>query len=187
MTRFVFAFPVLIVTAMSSLSCSSDDPNSPDVSDEIQALGLSLSPQASGEQAVPVAERLWEQISGTADYKNWPLLQGSSVQQDSDAPHGDFATIRFSGPNAESPVSGDILVKELWVEEENQPQALTVMLKLDGFDPDNSNWFYAKYQLDGTLATTPTGMPLAGAMEPAPGAACRGCHRDAPGNDFQWL
>lgn len=174
--------------ALSSwLSACSGDSGTENEQTEIQALGLSIQQQAAGESAVPVAAELWEQISGANDYKSWPLLAGTTERQISNAPHGDLATIYYSGQDANAPSSGDILVKELWVGEEVEPQALTVMLKLEQFDPDNADWFYAKYLLDGTLDTTPSGVPLAGAMEPAPGAACRGCHRGAPEGDFQWL
>lgn len=177
-----------ITFAISSwLAGCSGDPDSDSEVLDIQAFGLSIQPQAAGQSAVPVATELWKQISGNNDYRDWPLLAGTTERQDSDAPHGDFATIRYSGQDANAPGPGDTLVKELLVEDETEPQALTVMLKLSGFDPDNANWFYAKYLPDGSLDTTPTGVPLAGAMEPAPGAACRGCHRSAPGDDFQWL
>lgn len=58
--------------------------------------------------------------------------------------------------------------------------AITIMFKMpDGYDVINNNWFWAKYQPDGSLAKTPEGVPLAGRV-----LGCIQCHGKAPGGDM---
>lgn len=58
-------------------------------------------------------------------------------------------------------------------------KAITVMIKKDGYDPKNNNWFWVKYKKDGSLHQTPSGIKLTGKV---PG--CIGCHQSASGNDL---
>ena len=63
--------------------------------------------------------------------------------------------------------------------------AFTVMYKRPGYDPDNSDWFWAKYLPDGSLDKNPKGMQLAGRVAKVdPPAGCIGCHSAAPGGDM---
>jgi hypothetical protein len=95
-------------------------------------------------------------------------------------------TIRYQGGDPAAPTEGLIVVKDNF-SPEGELAAITVMVRADGFDSENADWFYAKYLPDGSLDQTEDGMPLAGALEPAPGMACRGCHRGAPGNDYLYI
>ena len=63
--------------------------------------------------------------------------------------------------------------------------AVTVMFKRPGYDPDNNDWFWAKYLPDGSLDKNPKGMQLAGRVAKVdPPAGCIGCHSAAPGGDM---
>ena len=63
--------------------------------------------------------------------------------------------------------------------------AVTVMFKRPGYDPDNADWFWAKYLPDGSLDKNPKGMQLAGRVAKVnPPAGCIGCHSAAPGGDM---
>jgi len=67
----------------------------------------------------------------------------------------------------------------------NYLASVTVMFKRAGFDPDNNDWFWAKYLPDGSLDKNPKGMQLAGRV--AKGntqAGCIACHSAAPGGDL---
>ncbi len=58
--------------------------------------------------------------------------------------------------------------------------AITVMFQREeGYDPDNQDWFWAKYNPDGSLDTTPEDMPMAGRV-----LGCIDCHSAAPGGDY---
>ncbi len=60
--------------------------------------------------------------------------------------------------------------------------ATTVMFKRDGFDPQNNDWFWAKYLPDGSYDKSPDGQALAGSP-----TGCISCHNQAPGNDMVYL
>lgn len=63
--------------------------------------------------------------------------------------------------------------------------AVTVMYKRPGYDPDNNDWFWAKYLPDGSLDKNPKGMQLAGRVAKVdPPAGCIACHSAAPGGDM---
>ncbi len=181
-----YSFTLAALAACSDGEAGRSEPTEGNASSQVAVLGLELEAESAGDTALPVAEALWQKITVEDDYTTWPLVEGTTERQDSAAPHGDLATVRHNRPAADG---GDvyIIVKENLVEGEEDPVALTVMMKVDGFDSANADWFYVKYLLDGTVDETPGGMPLAGAMEPEPGAACRGCHRGADGDDFRWL
>ncbi len=63
-------------------------------------------------------------------------------------------------------------------------KAVTVMLKRPGYDPDNKDWFWVKYNADGSLATNPAGMKLAGKVAKGKPKGCIACHTAAPGGDM---
>ena len=58
------------------------------------------------------------------------------------------------------------------------------MLKRPGYDPDNKDWFWAKYLPDGSLDKNPAGMQLAGMVAKGKPAGCIACHTAAPGGDM---
>ncbi len=63
--------------------------------------------------------------------------------------------------------------------------SVTVMFKREkGYDPDNQNWFWAKYTPSGTLMKNPKGMALAGRVAKGTDKACIACHVAAPGDDY---
>jgi hypothetical protein len=60
--------------------------------------------------------------------------------------------------------------------------AITVMFKRPGFDPDNQDWFWARYAPDGSLAMTDGGVAVAGRVD-----GCIGCHSAAGGGDYIYV
>jgi hypothetical protein len=63
--------------------------------------------------------------------------------------------------------------------------AVTVMFKREnGYDPDDRDWFWAKYKPDGSLHTNPKGIKLAGRVAKGMPKGCIACHQGAPGGDF---
>ena len=64
-------------------------------------------------------------------------------------------------------------------------KAVTVMFKREpGYDSENQDWFWAKYQPDGSLFTNPKGMKLAGRVAKGMPQGCIACHKAAPGGDM---
>ena len=62
--------------------------------------------------------------------------------------------------------------------------AITVMFYRPGYDPENHNWFYVKYNPDGSLQNNPAGIPLAGRIAKGMPSGCIACHVAAPGGDY---
>jgi len=63
--------------------------------------------------------------------------------------------------------------------------AITVMFKREaGYDPENKDWFWAKYLPDGTLDKNPKGVKLAGRVMKGADKGCIACHAGAPGDDM---
>lgn len=66
--------------------------------------------------------------------------------------------------------------------------AVTVMFQREeGYDPDNRNWFWAKYLPDGSLDTNPEDMKLAGRVAKGVDEGCIACHAGAPGGDYLFV
>lgn len=67
-------------------------------------------------------------------------------------------------------------------------KAVTVMFKREaGYDPEDKDWFWAKYKPDGSLHTKEKMMmeiPLAGRVAKGKDEGCISCHKGAPGGDF---
>ena len=55
--------------------------------------------------------------------------------------------------------------------------AVTIMFQREeGYDPDNANWFWAKYLPDGALDKNPNDMRLAGRVAKGADQGCIACH-----------
>ncbi len=67
--------------------------------------------------------------------------------------------------------------------------AVTIMFKREvGYDPENKNWFWAKYLPDGTLDKNPKGLRLAGRVAKGNDeAGCIACHKGADGDDYLFI
>lgn len=64
-------------------------------------------------------------------------------------------------------------------------KAVTIMFKREaGYDAENKDWFYGKYNSDGSLQKNPKDMKLAGRVAKGAPTGCISCHKAAPGGDF---
>ncbi|MBR9828234.1 MAG: cytochrome P460 family protein [Oceanospirillales bacterium] len=64
-------------------------------------------------------------------------------------------------------------------------QAVTIMLKREaGYDAENGDWFYVKYDARGNVMKNPKGMSLAGRVAKGMQTGCIACHKTAEGGDF---
>ena len=78
-----------------------------------------------------------------------------------------------------------VTAQQVITEPEKHLGAVTIMFKReDGYDPDNANWFWAKYLPDGSLDKNPKGMELAGRVAKGMNAGCIACHQGAGGGDY---
>ena len=123
-------------------------------------------------------ELLWKRISedySYSDYAFWPGHEGVRAGQ---APHGSFHRIYVNRTLLESlPVSsavapyGSIIVKDN-LNASRELAGVTVMAKVEGYNPDVGDWFWAKYGPDGAVQAE--GKPM----------GCIKCHEGLKENDY---
>lgn len=129
-----------------------------------------------------MASDLWQQIQGAKYQDNWSLFPGKGKLYKGTEPHGMLLTT-YVNKTAEQALTsgakelpkGSILIKENYMPDKTLA-AITVMEKTgDGKD----DWFWVKYNPDGTIATMEmekdgmkVNMPVAGGKE----TMCAMCH-----------
>jgi len=65
--------------------------------------------------------------------------------------------------------------------------AVTVMFKIPGYDYENKDWFWARYDPMGNVLKNPDGIPLAGRVAKGMSTGCIACHSAAPGGDYVFI
>ena len=123
------------------------------------------------------AQAVWTFLQD-ADYSvNWDFWPGKNRFYPGTEPHGQLLNTYLNAA-AEATVSettnaplapGSMVVKENYAPDSTLA-AVTVMYKYDGYDPDASDWFWAKYGPDGQIQA-------AGRVE-----SCIQCHGQAAEN-----
>lgn len=118
-------------------------------------------------------------------YRNWAPVPGQSdAAYEGESPHGAYLKMflnRKAAGNTSSLPNGSILIKENYSPEQALA-AITVMYKTAGYNAAAGDWYWVKYNPDGTVASKSTdsgNMRLAGRVK-----GCIECHGDADGDDF---
>ena len=63
--------------------------------------------------------------------------------------------------------------------------AVTIMVQRKlGYDPENNDWFWVKFNADGSIAKNDGGMMLAGRVAKGMPKGCIACHSSAEGEDY---
>ncbi len=122
------------------------------------------------------AGSLLDKMSG---YPEWSQFSGHEGMQPGKSPHGKFIRTFVNPAGANDPKApgyGTIIVKENFSSRSPESLvALTVMQRIEGYDPENEDWFWARFTPDGDL--THSGKV----------AMCADCHFDAGGDDYVFL
>jgi hypothetical protein len=148
------------------------------------AFALTLS--CAGPTDEELAEELWQSIDG---FMSWNEPAGwEGIVPSSDGTHGPYVqiwiddlTLNALDSGSEIP-DGAKLVKCGYSDAEGNPvsdslgHSLTAMWKIDGYDPDHGDWFWARF--DGTTGEVAT---FAGQE-----SACYSCHSADPDSDWVW-
>lgn len=152
----VVGFLLLLAVGFVVVGCSMFGPAEQD-----QAIGKNLSDEIDGYQS-------WDTFPG---FEEWEI--GTSV-------HGDYVKY-FVNTTAKNNLKGlpdgSIIVKEGY-SNSKELKAVTVMKRIEGFDPEAGDWFWARYTPDGSL--THAGGRAGGT------ASCVDCHSKADGNDYSF-
>ena len=123
------------------------------------------------------AEDIWHEIQGYSDWGQ--AVDWTGVKASLDGTHGNFVQVWLNQealPSFEDSTSADlpygsISVKEGYSSSDGlNVNTITVMKKIEGFDPDHGDWFWASFDPNGDVNK-------AGSI-----SSCYNCH--ASGTDY---
>jgi hypothetical protein len=127
----------------------------------------------------PNADKLNDYIIKYEPYRAWRLWPGKGRLYEGTEPHGVLLTTfvndtaRRSIRKMEGMRDGSIIVNENYTEDK-EFVALTVMYKVEGYNPGAGDWFWVRYAPDGKAEA-------AGKVE-----GCINCHGKVKDNDYIW-
>lgn len=129
------------------------------------------------------AATVWTEIQG---YQSWAEYPGHEGIQPGGSPHGDFVRFYINDVAAGDPVglpAGSIIIKENYADEAGTMLgAVTVMERIADYSPDSQDWWWVKYDPDGTVDVNPDGLALVGNV-----GGCVACHEGADGGDLVFV
>lgn len=143
--------------------------------------GSALAAHHMATAALPAAEgrAVVDYVTKTSDYRQWAFWPGKGEMYEAKHPHGAFLTtyvsadaLRAIEARAGGLPSGALVVKENYTAEK-QLEAISVMYKQAGFNPEEGDWFWLKF--------TPAGI----VQKSGKVSGCIVCHAVAEEND--WL
>jgi hypothetical protein len=146
-------------------------------------------PSQRVQQPQTFEQKLWGYLT-RQKYRNWAPVPGQSDDfYEGSSPHGAFLKMylnRTAAGNLKELPNGSMVVKENYGPDRKTLMAITVMYRSKGYNPDAGDWYWVKYNPDGTVAKAPpamNSMPLMG----KPGG-CIKCHGEgADGGDFAFM
>jgi hypothetical protein len=141
------------------------------------ACGDDESPTAFVPVADTTAVSLWSHLQ-SANYQSWRMWPGKTARYTGSEPHGMLLTTYVNDraynaltSGAATMPAGAVIVKENYMPNGTY-DAATVMHKVPGYDSQNGNWFWAKYDPNGVAAVAGRVMD------------CYECHAAARQRDF---
>lgn len=143
------------------------------------ALVFSLSPLSAGEMPSADATKVWSYITETSPYLGWGFWPGYTEIYLGKSPHGKFLKLYANAPALQAAREGKpmpegaIIVKENYGKDKKTLMAVTPMYKVNGYNPEAGDWFWAKYDLKGK------------ALKAGKVKGCIDCHRTQEGKG--WL
>lgn len=133
-----------------------------------------------GKMDVEFAEKAWKAMEG---YDKW-LIQSEMVPGKS--PHGKFIKLYYSMINVdEKPYH--VIIKDNFMPDKKLAAVTVMIQREDGYDADNNNWFWVKYNPDGSIDKNDKDMAMAGRVAKGMDMGCIACHKASPGNDYLFL
>ncbi|MDW7773914.1 MAG: cytochrome P460 family protein [Desulfobulbaceae bacterium] len=141
-------------------------------------LAPSIAPAESGNLPVEDAKDLQNYISRENPYTEWELWPGTEKMYKGTEPHGVLLTTYVNDIALDALREGkDVFPQGAIIAKENYTgdrklTALTVMYKVEGYNPDGGDWYWLRYQADGTVDAE-------GKVRP-----CINCHRAKQDQDW---
>ena len=133
-----------------------------------------------GKEDVEFANKLWKAMK---DYQMWPI-QSDMVPGKS--PHGAFIRIYYNVVNIDGKPY-HVINKDNFMPNKKFAAATVMVQREAGYDPDNNDWFWVKYNPDGSVGKNDKGMALAGRVAKGMDMGCIACHKGAKDNDYVFI
>ena len=127
---------------------------------------------------VEKVEDLKNYITATSLYTNWKFWPGTGKFYKGSRPHGAYLTTYVNDIALQALLSGrdtfpqgSIIVKENYTDDK-QLNAVTVMYRVNGYNPSGGDWYWLKYGADGKV------------LEEGKVLSCIGCHSAVRSKDW---
>ncbi len=124
------------------------------------------------------AQRLWKYMTVENPYQQYPSWPGKEGIYESTMPAGDILRLFLNDLALDTVVNtrgmfpcGSLLIKEIYTDE-REVFLITVMYKEKGFNPERNDWYWVKYEPDGSVE-------MEGKVE-----VCIECHVGVADNDY---
>jgi hypothetical protein len=122
-------------------------------------MSLLYSPVASLAGDMPEADGavLWKYITEDSPYSKWDHWPGLPGIYKGTPPHGAYLQVFLNKPaldaarNGKLMPAGSIVVKENYGPDKVTLMAVTLMYKVEGYNPAGDDWFWAKHKGDGSV------------------------------------
>lgn len=102
-------------------------------------------------------ERLWRRFTEEENYEKYPFWPGHEGIQQGQSPHGDLHTVYIHPilfdalPIKDKVVPDGGMIIKCNMNAEKEIVAFTVMAKVEGYNPEANDWFWAKMSKDGEV------------------------------------
>jgi len=123
------------------------------------SLAIHIGSEGTGDKSslLTIGSNMWRHISKDEPYTKWELWPGTEKMYKGSQPHGAFLTT-YVTKGARQAIEGKkgrfangaIIVKENYKPDKTLA-AITVMYKANGYNSEAGDWFWAKFQPDGTI------------------------------------
>ena len=156
-----YLIPGILVLLLGSLACGL-----------VQTDKRSTAPE-------PGADAMWEWVTEKDPYQGWGYWPGHKGMYPGQSPHGKYLELYANSIALEAARKGktemppgSILMKANYAKDKETLVALTPMYKVEGYNPEAGNWYWAKYKPNGKAVAS-------GKVQ-----SCINCHRSQKSNDW---
>lgn len=167
-----------VLVALVAIGCAKKEEATPAADEAAPEASMPDLPDTTGAA-------VWAYLEAVGYQDNWALWPDKGELYTGQEPHGmlltsylNEAALEALSTHAGAMPPGAIVIKENYMPDSTLA-AVTVMYKVEGFNPDHNDWYFTKHLPDGSLDKAPNGMALEGRV---PG--CQSCHTTKSDNDY---
>ncbi len=154
-------FMLLILVSIVAISGCADYGGSED-SDPLDEGEETTSDETADEEMdtqipEPDSAAIFSEITDVDSYSEWSIWPGKEAMEEGTGVHGEYVTVYVSDnalPAAETGEEtmpdGTMVVKEGFNGDE-ELTGIYLMYKVEGYDPENNDWFWAAYSPEGNI------------------------------------